>query len=164
MKHINPKYTQPEAIKKIAQSFRAAKPYPYIMLDNFLTEDFAASLHDNFPTPESLDIHYKGLNEKKSEGADFTKFHPSFMEMKQLQNSPEFTHWMEQVTGIDGLFITDDNMGMGIHQGSKGSFLDIHVDFNIHPTKNVHRRLNMLVYLNKDWQDEYKGHFELLER
>jgi Rps23 Pro-64 3,4-dihydroxylase Tpa1-like proline 4-hydroxylase len=57
--------------------------------------------------------------------------------------------------------LTDDNLGTGLHQGTDGSFLDIHVDFNIHHIKNVHRRLNMLIYLNKNWKPEYGGAMEM---
>ncbi|MBC7919778.1 MAG: 2OG-Fe(II) oxygenase, partial [Ferruginibacter sp.] len=75
--------------------------------------------------------------------------------------SPAFAAWVAKVTGIPGVFVTEDNLGTGLHQGSDGSFLDIHVDFNIHHVKNVHRRLNMLLYLNQDWKPEYGGGMEM---
>jgi Rps23 Pro-64 3,4-dihydroxylase Tpa1-like proline 4-hydroxylase len=51
--------------------------------------------------------------------------------------------------------------GGGLHQSVAGAFLNVHVDYNIHPTTKFHRRLNVLVYMNKDWKDEYEGHLEL---
>ena len=39
--------------------------------------------------------------------------------------------------------------------------MKVHVDFNKHKKMHLDRRLNLLIYLNKDWQEEYGGHFEL---
>merc|ERR1711916_307555 len=81
--------------------------------------------------------------------------------IKEDFTSSEFYKWVSGVTGIDEVFITDDQMGSGIHQGANGSFLDVHIDFNIHHIKNVHRRLNLLIYLEKNWKDEYGGSLEM---
>ena len=51
--------------------------------------------------------------------------------------------------------------GGGLHQSIKGAYLNVHVDYNIHPTTQFHRRLNVIIYMNKDWKDEYEGHLEL---
>lgn len=37
----------------------------------------------------------------------------------------------------------------------------MHVDFSHHPSNGLYRRLNLLIYLNKEWKEEYGGHFEL---
>ena len=56
----------------------------------------------------------------------------------------------------------DPNLfGGGLHQSIRGAFLNVHVDYNFHPDTRHHRRLNVLVYMNKDWKDEYEGHLEL---
>ena len=49
----------------------------------------------------------------------------------------------------------------GLHQSVAGAFLNVHVDYNYHPKTKYHRRLNVLVYMNKDWKDKYEGHLEL---
>lgn len=51
--------------------------------------------------------------------------------------------------------------GGGLHQSIKGAFLNVHVDYNIHPKTKFHRRLNVIIYMNKKWHDEYEGHLEL---
>ncbi len=161
MNSINPEYTNSEAISKLKQEFQQGVPYKHLVLDNFLKTEMAELLHDHFPTIEKLDKHYKGLNENKSEGANFSTFHPAFSALKGEIMSSEFGEWMSKVTGIEDVFVTDDKLGTGLHQGSNGSFLDIHIDFNIHAQKNVHRRLNMLIYMNKDWKPEYGGDLEM---
>lgn len=161
MNSINPLYTDVTKIGQLSSEFKNGTPYKHIVVDNFLKEDIANQMYENFPSIEKLHKHYKGLNENKSEGSNFSDFHPVFSQVRRDFMSPEFAKWMENVTGIKDVFITDDNLGTGLHQGTDGSFLDIHVDFNIHHIKNVHRRLNMLIYLNKNWKPEYGGAMEM---
>ena len=71
---------------------------------------------------------------------------------------------MNFITGIEESLIADPALsGGGLHQSMNGAFLNVHVDFNIHPKTKLHRRLNILIYMNKDWKDEYEGHLELWE-
>jgi Rps23 Pro-64 3,4-dihydroxylase Tpa1-like proline 4-hydroxylase len=158
---INPHYLEESAVKQLASDFQNGFPYKHIVLDNFLKPEIADSLYSQFPSLDKLDKHYKGLNEQKSEGSNFDDFAPVFSQVRNEVMSKEFATWMAAVTGIEGVFVTDDKLGTGLHQGGDGSFLDIHVDFSIHHVKNVHRRLNMLIYLNKDWKDEYGGGMEM---
>ncbi|MGD1841182.1 MAG: 2OG-Fe(II) oxygenase [Thermonemataceae bacterium] len=155
--------TQWEASTKaqLKAAFKTAAPYPHVVIDNFLEERFANELYAHFPTTEELSKQYSGLNEKKAEGANFEDFHPTFSTLRKLMMSTELAKWVGDITGIEGVFVTDDNLGTGLHEGSDGSFLDIHIDFNIHVEKNVHRRLNLLIYMNKDWQPEYGGDLEM---
>ncbi len=160
--YINPKYTSPEAVAQLKSDFQTAFPYKHLVMDNFLTDDFANLLHDNFPTIDKLKKHYNGLNEKKSEGANFADFHPAFLELRGVLMSEILAKWTAEVTSISNVFVTDDKLGAGLHQGSNGSFLDVHIDFNIHAEKDVYRRLNLLIYMNKDWKEaEYGGHLEM---
>jgi Rps23 Pro-64 3,4-dihydroxylase Tpa1-like proline 4-hydroxylase len=133
-------------------------------MDNFLNEDFCNSLLENFPTKEELDIHWDGLNEQKSEGTGFENWHPNFMKVKKMVMSPAFSKWIGDVTGIENSIVTDDKLGCGLHLGQDGSFLDMHVDFNMHHTENKFRRLNLLIYLNKDWKEEYGGLLEMWDK
>ncbi|MGB0521512.1 MAG: 2OG-Fe(II) oxygenase [Flammeovirgaceae bacterium] len=158
---INPTLFEEANIARLRKEFDEALPYRHLVIDNFLTEEIATSLNKNFPTVEDLKTHWKSLNEKKSEGSDFEQFHPSFQSLKKELFSKTTYDWITQVTGIEEVFITDDSMGAGLHQGVDGSFLDIHIDFNIHHIKNVHRRLNLLIYLEQDWKPEYGGQLEL---
>lgn len=161
MNSINPKYTTSEAIEKLKNDFQTAFPYKHLVMDDFLQEDFANLLHSNFPSIDKLNKHYNGLNENKSEGSNFDDFHPSFSQIRQEIMSQELAKWMSAVTNIPEVFVTDDKLGTGLHQGGNGSFLDIHIDFNIHAQKNVYRRLNLLIYMNKDWKSEYGGDLEM---
>ncbi|UZR92337.1 2OG-Fe(II) oxygenase [Chondrinema litorale] len=158
---LNKEYASTETVSKLKHDFDTALPYRHLVMDNFLSEEVALQAYENFPSVQELKTHWKGLNENKLEGSDFGVFHPVFSKIKEDFTSPEFYKWVSGVTGIDEVFITDDHMGSGIHQGTNGSFLDVHIDFNIHHIKNVHRRLNLLIYLEKNWKEEYGGALEM---
>ena len=79
-------------------------------------------------------------------------------------NSLRVLLFLEALTGIEGLIPDPYFGGGGPHQIQPGGFLKIHADFNVHPQLKLDRRLNMLIYLNKDWREEYGGHLELWDR
>lgn len=79
-------------------------------------------------------------------------------------NSSTFITFLEILTGIDGIIPDPHFEGGGLHQIERGGYLKMHVDFNRHNKMRLDRRLNLLIYLNKDWQEEYGGHLELWDR
>jgi Rps23 Pro-64 3,4-dihydroxylase Tpa1-like proline 4-hydroxylase len=158
---IAAKVFEAENIKKYKDEFDNASPYRHVVIENFLSDDFADSLYSNFPGFDLMTRSYQGLNEKKSEGSYFDRYHPSFDQLRKALTSKEFCIALSQITGIEDLYSVEDALGCGVHQGSDGSYLDVHIDFNIHYDRNIHRRVNLLVFLNKKWQEEYGGKIEL---
>lgn len=158
---LKPGIFSPESKARLKEEFNKATPYRHLAIDGFLNEEFANRLYKHFPPLDSLNKHYNGLNEHKSEGSSFENFDESFRQLKELVSSAEFRKNIVEITGIQELFTTDDSLGSGVHQGGNGSYLDVHIDFNIHHIRKIHRRLNLLVFLNKNWKEEYGGHCEL---
>ncbi|MBK8706044.1 MAG: 2OG-Fe(II) oxygenase [Saprospiraceae bacterium] len=158
---LNAALINEDSITRYREEFATGRPYKHLVIDNFLEEGLAESLFANFPKVSELRKHYKGINENKSEGSSFDHYHTDFARVLDAIKSPAFIQWLEQVTQIDDLSLPDDHRGAGVHQGRNGSFLDIHVDFSVHPILNLHRRLNLLIYLNKNWKPEYGGLLEL---
>lgn len=142
-----------------------AKPFPHIVLDNFLPEPVLENILQEFP-----DVKASGW--RKSERTTEKKL-DSFPELDmgdetrfllyQL-NSSIFISFLEKLTGISGIIPDPHFQGGGLHQIERGGLLKIHADFNKHRKMNIDRRLNLLIYLNKNWQEEYGGHFELWNR
>lgn len=160
MSHISDRLFKDDVIQQMKEAFNEHH-YRRIVIDDFLKPEAADMIYDNFPGEDQMRRHYKGLNEQKSEGSSFDNYHPIFEEVRQSIMSHDWTKVLDEITGFENLTLPDDFRGAGVHQGFDGSFLDIHVDFNIHPVLDLHRRLNLLIYLNKDWKDEYGGHLEL---
>ena len=108
---INPIYLESAKIEQLKADFATAKPCNYLELPNFLTEELATTLYENFPKIDALNVKRKSLNENKSEDYHFDRFHPSFSELKKVVGSKEMYQFMETITGIKGLVTTDDAMG-----------------------------------------------------
>ena len=161
MNILNSQLFEVAHINQYKLAFQEAKPYRHLVIDEFLRPEIAAALYAHFPSMQALKTHWKRLNENKSEGSDFSQLHPCFSDLKQAVFHQEVANWITAITGIKDVFITDDSMGTGLSQGGDGSFLDVHIDFNVHHLSNVHRRLNLLLYLEKDWKEEYGGHLEM---
>jgi Rps23 Pro-64 3,4-dihydroxylase Tpa1-like proline 4-hydroxylase len=161
MQFINPDLLNTDTVPRLRNEFENAQPYKHIVIDNFLINSEAEKLHSKFPDYELFNKKYDGLNEKKAEGSNFESFDPIFSDLRKEVSSPEFCQWISQITGVENTFVTQDALGSGLHQGKNGSFLDIHIDFSMHHLQNVYRRLNLLIFFNKDWKDEWNGHTEL---
>ena len=164
MKIFNDKIFTPEFQAEAAKRFQNAEPFPNMYIDEFLDPGFAKTLYENFPTAEQMRRHYEGLNEKKSEGSNFDQYHESFTQLREALATDDLRKVLENITGIDDLILPDDHRGTGVHQGTDGSFLDIHVDFSVHPVLNLHRRLNLLIFFCPDWKEEYGGALELWDK
>src|SRR5262245_46442302 len=83
--------------------------------------------------------------------------------MQHLNASP-FVEFLEELTGIHGLIADPHLRGGGLHEIRRGGTLGVHADFNVYTRLKIFRRLNLLIYLNRDWQDDWGGHLELWDR
>lgn len=149
-----------------AATYQQNKPYPNIALDNFLTPQAAEAAMAAFPAVTDAGwIHYVHVNEKKH-GLNKMELLPEPIQaVIREMNSPRFVAYISQLTGIPNLLADDSLEGGGLHQSKRNGFLNVHADFTVHPHKrNWRRRVNLLIYLNKDWQPEYRGDLELWDR
>jgi hypothetical protein len=147
--------------------YQSASPYPHIVLENFLNPETLDECIAEFNKLNEADgwINYTHYNEKKK-GLNKLDVLPETIKgtINEL-NSPEFLNFLSTLTGIRNLQKDDFLEGGGIHQSTKGGFLNIHADFTVHPHhRNWQRRVNVLVYLNKDWKEEWGGKLELWDR
>ena len=149
-------------LAEIRADYQSKKPFRYVSFENFFKGPKAELIYNQYPEIKNgtwdgktyMDQNNKFHKTKFDQGSVLEKV---FIEL----NSPEFTKWVEQVTEIDEILPDPELMGGGLHQSTNGAYLNVHVDFNIHPTTKFHRRLNVLVYMNKDWKEEYEGNLEL---
>jgi len=147
-------------------AYGSAQPFPHLVLEEVLTTDAFAAAMDGFPGIK--DEFWKGylhVNETK-----YCNVHPdtwaaSLQDVAKELCSPEFVAYLERLTGISSL-IPDYTMdGGGLHQTLRGGHLNIHADFTTHHThENWARRVNILLYLNEEWHDDWGGKLELWDR
>lgn len=145
-----------------------APSFPHFYLDNFLEEAFANEVHQSFPSysdAEKLGKGFNAVNEKKKiQIADSKKFPPAIYKLHELLASKEFVDKVSELMGIKDLIADPTMMGGGIHETNSGGHLDVHVDFNYHEELGLHRRVNLLVYFNKDWPEEFGGYLDLWDK
>ncbi|MBI1305076.1 MAG: 2OG-Fe(II) oxygenase [Bacteroidetes bacterium] len=138
------------------------KPFPNIYFDNFFNEDFLNDVLEEFPEMgDKSDIQYKTPNEIKLASRGESRFGKKTKVFMHFLNSEPFLNFLSELTGIENLIPDPSFEGGGCHQIKPGGYLKVHADFNKHKATRLDRRLNVLVYLNKDWKEEYGGHFEL---
>jgi Rps23 Pro-64 3,4-dihydroxylase Tpa1-like proline 4-hydroxylase len=149
---------------QLHSKFNSNKPVRHLVIDNLLQPSLADTIFRNFPPMKEMNTHYKGINEKKAEHSDLAKLDASFQQLHVALGSPEFIQWLQRITGINSLSTIEDRLGYGLHQGANGSFLDIHIDYNLHPIKKMFRKLNFILFFNKQWENDWGGHLELWDR
>lgn len=151
----------------LSEQYQQTNPYPHIVMENFMNPAILDQCIDEFNKLNESDgwINYVHYNEKKR-GLNKLDLLPAAIKrtINEL-NSPEFLEFLSNLTGIQNLQKDDSLEGGGIHQSGRGGYLNIHADFTVHPHhRNWQRRVNVLVYLNKDWQEEWGGQLELWDK
>lgn len=147
-----------------AEGYARAVPYPHVVIDDFLRPDAAAALLAAVPAADSdagWDRYAAAGFEMKIASADEAKLPTPLVRALHELNSGTFVRFLEQLTGIGHLLPDPHLLGGGIHLVGRGGHLGVHADFNWHPVLRAHRRVNLLLYLNRDWPAAWGGDLEL---
>ncbi len=150
----------------LKRSFLEAKPYPHVILDHLLHSDAAEQLLADFSAASENEWdHYKVANTNKLQFNNPDHFGAATKAIIGELNSAKFINLLKAITDIDNLMPDHNLEGGGLHQIERGGHLNIHADFTVHPHhRNWQRRLNLIVYLNKNWADEYGGQLQLWDK
>ena len=158
-----------EYLKKLAsenhEKYQQAQPFPHVVIDDFLPELILENILTEFPKAGDIDWQkFENKAEKKLANKQENNMGDHTRSLLYQLNSSTFIGFLENLTGIKGIIPDPHFEGGGLHQIEKGGYLKMHVDFNRHTKLNLDRRLNLLLYLNKDWQEEYGGYLELWDK
>jgi len=155
-----------EALRKkgldLSDAYRNAAPFPHIAIDDFLPAPILDLCLEHFPSkadPDSRTFDRDQERFKTSYNPDFLA--PSLRAFFYSLNSRPFVQFLENLSGIRGLIPDPFFVGGGFHETRNGGHLSVHADFNHHKLMDLERRLNVLIYLNRDWRLEYGGALEL---
>lgn len=149
-------------LPRLAEEFAHARPFRHVVIEGFLQTEAAARLLADFPSFESrYALNEMGEVGGKAVRMDLPAISAQYASLHALFASRTFIAQLEQVTGISGLLFDPDYIGGGTHENVDGQALDQHVDFNILPHSGWHRRLNLIVYLNPEWQENWGGCLDL---
>ena len=151
--------------EQLHADYVSADPYPHAVIDDFFPPQAVEEVLACFPSPEEIDWHkFDRPQEKKLSCKSEQTLPAPVRKLIWEMNSHLFLQFLQKLTGIDGLLPDPGLQGGGMHQIERGGKLGIHVDFNKHGATNLDRRLNVLLYLNKDWSEDFGGHFEMWDR
>ena len=146
------------------ESYAAGRPFPHIVIDDFLPEWVLDAVLEEFPKPNADWFAFDSPLERKLASKDGSIMGEATRHLLYEFNSAPFIDFLERLTGIDALVPDPHLEGGGLHQIEPGGHLKVHADFNRHPRTGLARRLNALIYLNRDWKPEYGGALELWSR
>ena len=152
--------------KQNKQRYGSAAPFPHIHFENFFDPSFLNQVRDEFPDLSTLNaLYFNNPNEKKFASKGDADFGPKTRELIYFLQSAPFLQFLQELTSIEEALLGDPYLiGGGLHEIKRGGLLKVHADFNKHSLTGLDRRLNVLIYLNRDWKEEYGGHFELWDK
>ena len=168
LKIISDKYKNfDNYIEKESHNYSKAKPYPHIVIDDFFDDSLLNEILTSFPDLSQVKSseQWKNQNEVKFGNSNYSSFPDKIKLFFDFLNSKNFLNFLQRITSIKEKLVHDPELnGGGLHEIKKGGVLKVHTDFNRHPKLNLDRRINVLIYLNKNWKDDYGGHLELWDK
>jgi Rps23 Pro-64 3,4-dihydroxylase Tpa1-like proline 4-hydroxylase len=144
------------------REFLSAEPFRHVVIEDFFEPEEAERMLADFPAFEPRNA----MNEMGEVGAKavyekIEEISPFYRRLAAHVRSDEFLKAVSALTGVDNLVGDETLFGGGTHENLEGQELDPHVDFNYDERTWLHRRLNLLLYLNKEWDDAWGGSIEL---
>lgn len=150
--------------QKHAEAYQSATPYPHVCVDNFLPAEVLERVRRDLAHLPESERAFSAAQEKLKFQYNPDRLPTYTRSLFHFLNSRPVILFLEEMSGIKGLIPDPYFMGGGIHRVANGGHLDIHADFNLHKPMNVERRLNLLIYLNHEWREEWGGSFEIWDK
>lgn len=151
-----------DEVARLASRWQAAQPFPVLVIDDFADDERLRRVAAAFPEPAELKRSRDFVFAKnKFEKNDFRGLSPEMSDLYDDLTSPAFAEVLGRIVGHE-VFVDPGSHGGGLHMGGESSFLDMHVDFNVHPLHSTWlRELNILLYLNEGWMPDWRGSLKL---
>ena len=149
---------------RLASEYQGKHPYDHICLDNFLPMPIIEQVRKDLDSLPDAEASFDAAEEKLKSQYNPDRMPDYTRHLFQAFNSRPFVLFLEEMTGIKGLIPDPYYIGAGIHKTLNGGYLNIHADFNVHGQMKLERRLNVLIYLNPPWKEEWGGSFEVWDK
>jgi hypothetical protein len=147
---------------ELRETFLDARPFRHVVIDDFFENDYAERLLDEFPSfDRRLAMSENGNIGGKAVNTKIAAISPAYEDLYGFISSQPFLEFVSRLSGLPDLILDPAMYGGGTHENLQGQELDPHVDFNLDQAEQLHRRLNLIVYLNKDWRPEWGGGLEI---
>ncbi len=166
-------YFNHEALQKLAETYRDdfvnAQPFRNVVIDNFLPDEIATQLAKEFPGLDDIpwergdegQMRDNVRNRYKLGHSQEKDFGPLTRHVMLQFYSSTFLKFIGTLTGQYGLVMDPNYRGGGLHSTGRGGKLMVHADKSRHPNKRLDQIINLIYFINPDWQEEWGGHLEL---
>ena len=145
-----------------SEAFAAAKPFKHVDIPNFFDDGLVTRMLEQFPSPPKEGMRTEfGIKQLKYACHDVRGIGLAFREIDEYIRGEGFQTLMRDLTGIEGLLYDPEYHGAGTHENLAGQVMDPHIDFNLHRNTGYHRRINAIIYLNEEWEEEWGGSLQL---
>ena len=149
---------------QFAEKYQSGEPYHHICIDNFLPMEIIEQVRRDLDSLPEAERSFDAAEEKLKSQYNPDRLPSYSRNLFHSLNSRPFLMFLEEMTGIQGLIPDPYFFGAGIHKTLNGGYLNIHADFNLHKVMKLERRLNILIYLNPPWKEEWGGSFEIWDK
>jgi Rps23 Pro-64 3,4-dihydroxylase Tpa1-like proline 4-hydroxylase len=151
-----------QSVDHYRETFLSAEPFKHVVIEDFFEQAFAEELLAQFPSfDKKLSINESGQTSGKSVNTNLRSISPAYQRLYEELEARPFLDFVGRLSGIPDLVLDPKMFGGGTHENLHGQDLDPHVDFNYDESRQLHRRLNLIVYLNKEWRSEWGGALEI---
>lgn len=154
--------TLPDSVENLSAAFNSAKPFRHITVDNLFSNDMLEKLIREIPSMSEKNwVHEDNDQLQTYNLRSAIELGETGFQLTAFLHSAAFLYFLSEVTGIWELLPDPYLQGGGFHVMPRGGKFDVHADRNTAYETGLHRRLSLIVYLNKDWKPEYGGQLEL---
>ena len=157
------KISLPGRIDELAGSYRSAKPFPHLVIDNMFSNSLLESM-----LPEITNMQRDQWNNIEQDSRERTlrmrsavEIGPAGERFLSIVHSASFLHLLSEITGVWQLLPDPYLQGGGYAAMRRGDYFHVHSDRSVAYDTGLTRRLAMIVFLNKSWRPEYNGQLEL---
>lgn len=150
-----------KAIRQLIESPICHDPYDHIIIDDFFEEDFAKTLASQFPAIDSpIWYRYDNPIEIKRVCNQWDRFPPETYSAFWNLCSREFSNILSTIFGVP-LYADIGLNGGGWHMHGRGGKLNVHKDYSLHPKIQYQRKLNIIIHLSEDWNNNWGGGLQM---
>lgn len=152
-------------INELKEKYNGSLPFEHIRIDNFLKDEYAEEIFKKFPNDfENWHKYYNPI-EVKYANDDINNMNKSIKDLFYLLSTNQLIEIFSKITGINDLEYDPYLHGAGLHAHPRYGRLNIHLDYEKHIIlKNKQRRLNIILFLTKDWKKEWNGDNQLWDK
>lgn len=154
---LHPRLYEKDELERLAQSFKDASPFQHVVIDNVFSDDILDAVLADYNGLRHNTEYGDSTTQGKYTCDDWDKFPPATFELISYLNAGPFVSFLAKVTGIPSLTSDPYLLGGGIHETLPGGYLKMHTDFNFHKLLQLDRRVNAILFLNRDWHPSWGG-------